>query len=129
MAAGPFARLLAQALVAGVNVFSRAFLQAYQQAAANPEAAKRAAQAAKAAGGRKVMKLDEAIKVLNFDKMPATAEEVLQQYERYHKANDPAKGGSFYLQSKFFRAKEAIEADMKLRGVKVGEAPKEASKE
>jgi import inner membrane translocase subunit TIM16 len=28
------------------------------------------------------------------------------------KANDPANGGSFYLQSKVVRAKEALEAEM-----------------
>jgi import inner membrane translocase subunit TIM16 len=37
----------------------------------------------------------------------------LQQYERYHAANDPKKGGSFYIQSKIFRAKEALEAEYK----------------
>lgn len=31
-----------------------------------------------------------------------------QQYEKFFAANDPAKGGSFYLQSKIFRAKEAL---------------------
>jgi mitochondrial import inner membrane translocase subunit TIM16 len=34
---------------------------------------------------------------------------VLQQYERYMAANDPKKGGSFYLQSKVYRAKELLD--------------------
>jgi len=34
---------------------------------------------------------------------------VTKQYDRFYKANDAAKGGSFYLQSKVFRAKESME--------------------
>jgi import inner membrane translocase subunit TIM16 len=36
---------------------------------------------------------------------------ILQAYEKFFKANDPKDGGSFYLQSKIFRAKEAILKD------------------
>lgn len=32
-----------------------------------------------------------------------------QQYDKYFAANDPEKGGSFYLQSKVYRAKEALD--------------------
>lgn len=32
-----------------------------------------------------------------------------------YQANDVAKGGSFYLQSKVFRAKERVELEMKVR--------------
>lgn len=32
-----------------------------------------------------------------------------QQYERYMAANDIKKGGSFYLQSKVYRAKELLD--------------------
>lgn len=33
---------------------------------------------------------------------------LLQQFERYFEANDVSKGGSFYLQSKIYRAKELL---------------------
>ena len=33
----------------------------------------------------------------------------LQQYTKFFAANDPKEGGSFYLQSKIYRAKEAME--------------------
>ena len=33
----------------------------------------------------------------------------LQQYERYMASNDPKRGGSFYLQSKVYRAKELLD--------------------
>ena len=31
-----------------------------------------------------------------------------QQFDRFFAANDVSKGGSFYLQSKFYRAKELL---------------------
>ena len=62
------------------------------------------------------MTLDEACKVLNV-KPPggtggAAAEEVMERYKRLFDANDPQKGGSFYLQSKIVRAKERMEREL-----------------
>ena len=34
---------------------------------------------------------------------------IIQQYEKYMAANDVSKGGSFYLQSKVYRAKEQLD--------------------
>ena len=34
-----------------------------------------------------------------------------QSFETLFKANDPAQGGSFYLQSKVYRAKEKFDAE------------------
>lgn len=60
------------------------------------------------------MTLDEACKILNV-KPPAggkaNIEEVLDRYKRLFDANDPQKGGSFYLQSKIVRAKERFERE------------------
>jgi len=109
--AGPFARLIAQVVVMSANVMMRAFVQAYQQASANPNAAKQAAQNAKRTL-RKEMPLDEALKVLNLETMPKESELVAERFKRYFDANDPKNGGSFYLQSKFYRAKEVVEAQM-----------------
>lgn len=111
MAAGPLARLAAQVITMTFGIVSRAFVQAYQQAAANPNAAKNAAKNAQRTV-RNAMSKDEALKVLNFEKQPLTMEELGSRYTRFFNANDPQKGGSFYLQSKFHRAKEALEADM-----------------
>jgi import inner membrane translocase subunit TIM16 len=61
------------------------------------------------------MTLDEACKILNV-KPPAggqaNVEEVLSRYKRLFDANDPQKGGSFYLQSKIVRAKERFEREI-----------------
>lgn len=60
------------------------------------------------------MTLDEACRILNV-KPPAggqaNVEEVLERYRRLFDANDPQKGGSFYLQSKIVRAKERLERE------------------
>jgi hypothetical protein len=37
----------------------------------------------------------------------------LQQYQRYFAANSMEKGGSFYLQSKVYRAKEMLDTFVK----------------
>lgn len=42
-----------------------------------------------------------------------------QRYQKLFQANDPTKGGSFYLQSKVVRAKEAIEEAAKEGGEKM----------
>lgn len=61
------------------------------------------------------MTLDEACRILNV-KPPAggqaNVEEVLERYKRLFDANNPEKGGSFYLQSKVFRAKERFEREL-----------------
>jgi hypothetical protein len=37
---------------------------------------------------------------------------LFQKYERLFELNDPGKGGSFYLQSKVVRAREALELEL-----------------
>lgn len=68
--------------------------------------------------GKLKMKSDEAYKILNIDaasytpKSPLTAKIIEDIYLKHSANNDPAKGGSFYLQSKIFRAKEALEREI-----------------
>lgn len=61
------------------------------------------------------MTLDEACKILNV-KPPAGGQanvaEVLERYKKLFDANNPEKGGSFYLQSKIVRAKERFEREI-----------------
>ena len=51
------------------------------------------------------------MEVLNLKEAEASRKAVARQYDKYFAANDVAKGGSFYLQSKVFRAKEALDLD------------------
>lgn len=57
------------------------------------------------------MTLEEAQQILNLDKLDP--EEITKRYEHLFAVNDKAKGGSFYIQSKVFRAKERIDEELK----------------
>lgn len=57
------------------------------------------------------MTLEEAHQILNVDKLDP--EEINKSYEHLFAVNDKAKGGSFYLQSKVFRAKERLDEELK----------------
>lgn len=54
--------------------------------------------------------LEEAQQILNLSKLDA--EEAQEKFDHLFKANDKSKGGSFYLQSKVFRAKERIDHEL-----------------
>ncbi|KAJ3207395.1 mitochondrial import inner membrane translocase subunit TIM16 [Dinochytrium kinnereticum] len=61
------------------------------------------------------MTAEEATQILNVSKKEFKAEEMIkvgQNFEHLFKQNDPANGGSFYLQSKVFRAKERLDAEL-----------------
>ncbi|KAL1888040.1 mitochondrial import inner membrane translocase subunit TIM16 [Sporothrix stenoceras] len=120
-------RLITQVIFIGSRVLGRAFTEAYKQANASSQYARAQAKAGGAAGasGRanlsSGMTLDEAVQILNVAKPPAGSsqaakeynmEEVMDRFKRLFDANDPQKGGSFYLQSKILRARERIEAEV-----------------
>ena len=105
----------------GSRVLGRAFTEAYKQAQASSHYARAQAKInPNAAGGRaglsSGMTLDEACKILNV-KPPqggkANMEEVMERFKRLFDANDPEKGGSFYLQSKVVRARERLESEVR----------------
>lgn len=56
------------------------------------------------------MSIEEAQQILNINKLDP--EEILKNYEHLFNVNDKSKGGSFYLQSKVFRAKERIDEEL-----------------
>ena len=99
---------------------ARACLQAYHQALANAQRSGVAQEAARAAGRGTKLSVREAYLILGLEE-GATWREVARKYEHLFEVNE--KHGSFYLQSKVFRAKEAIEVQMKADGVDVGEDP------
>ena len=61
---------------------------------------------------KRKMRTDEAMKILNMEQENLTVENVRHAYDKYYQANDPKNGGSFYLQSKIYRAKERLELDL-----------------
>lgn len=54
--------------------------------------------------------------------------EVWGRYKRLFEANEPKKGGSFYLQSKVVRARERLEVELGKRGLRGEPAKEEAVK-
>jgi len=134
-AAGPFARVIVQVVVAGIAVLSRALPAAYQQALQNAKKGGVDAEAAKSAGGmfaRKVISHAEAMQVLNVteEEIVKDPEVVQRQFDRYFAVNAVEKGGSFYLQSKIYRAKEQLdEFLMEKRKEEAGEGSAESEAE
>lgn len=61
---------------------------------------------------RKLSK-SEALQILNLTEAEATAETVKKQFEKYFNDNAVEKGGSFYIQSKVYRAKELMDDYLK----------------
>lgn len=106
----------------GAQIVGKAFVEAYKQAAANAGKAnisgssstsqKGASAAVNALTRRTGMSYEEATKILNLESKPELS--VLQKnYEHLFNCNDPKKGGSLYLQSKVYRAKERIDLQLK----------------
>lgn len=54
--------------------------------------------------------LQESMQILDV-KAPLDSEEVEKRYKHLFEVNDKSKGGSLYLQSKVYRAKERIDAE------------------
>ena len=72
------------------------------------------AQAAEKIIKKQTFDLREAREILNLEDGEETdLKKINSQYEKYMKSLDPDNGGSFYLQSKVFRAKEALEEEIK----------------
>ncbi|KAL9012348.1 MAG: hypothetical protein Q9173_002881 [Seirophora scorigena] len=113
-------RIITQAVVVGARVFGRAFAEAYRQASASSKYAQSSIPNSGSPTSKNLISsgltLDEACKILNV-KPPqggsANVEEVMDRFKRLFDANDPTKGGSFYLQSKILRARERIELEVR----------------
>jgi mitochondrial import inner membrane translocase subunit TIM16 len=110
MAVGPIARLLAQVIVPVIAIVARSLPAAYAQALQNAKKNGTAAAASESSLLRKVISRSEALQILNLTESEATVEAVQRQYEKYMAANavKPGTGGSFYLQSKVYRANELL---------------------
>ncbi|XP_061740819.1 coronin-7 isoform X3 [Nerophis ophidion] len=120
-----WAKYLAQVIVMGVQVVGRAFVRALRQEFAESQAAARArgssaGQHSAAATSISGMSLTEAQQILNAFSL--NAEEIQKNYEHLFKVNSTAVGGSFYLQSKVFRAKERLDEELNIEAQQKGES-------
>ncbi|KAI8906425.1 Pam16-domain-containing protein [Gorgonomyces haynaldii] len=105
------ARVLVQVVVTGATILGRAFVEAYKTTSQQTAAGGTAILQSKDIITRKTgMTLDEAQSILNVERN-ATLEDIKKNYTHLFNANDPEKGGSFYLQSKVYRAKERLDLE------------------
>ncbi|KAK2385829.1 hypothetical protein P8452_24354 [Trifolium repens] len=109
------AKILANLIVMGGGILARAVVQAYRQALTN--ASKNGvAQETIQNTIRKASKTiteQEARQILGVAE-ETPWEDIIKKYERLFENN--AKNGSFYLQSKVYRAKECLESINKVKG-------------
>ncbi|XP_078682831.1 mitochondrial import inner membrane translocase subunit TIM16-like [Branchiostoma floridae x Branchiostoma belcheri] len=116
------AKYLVQAVVLGVQVVGRAFSKALRQEFQNAQRAQQAdgggRQGAKRAASDSMMgiSVQEAKQILNVDKLDK--ELVEKNYAHLFDVNDKKKGGSFYLQSKVYRAKERLDEELRQEEIK-----------
>ncbi|CAF1963530.1 unnamed protein product [Rotaria magnacalcarata] len=112
------AKHLIQIVILGSQVIGRAFTRALRQELQYAKTAQQSgkttastAQADRVAG----MTLQEAKQILNIsDADFSDVEKIQKNYEHLFNLNDKTKGGSFYLQSKIYRAKERLDQEVRV---------------
>jgi len=131
------AKYLIQIIVLGTQAVGKAFAKAVRQEYQASQAAAQARYGSRrqaTAGDSKTvaenlrsgMTIEEARQILNLNP-DATPEEVKASYDFLFNINDKAKGGSFYLQSKFYRAKERLDKEIKTSADETERAQQNAS--
>lgn len=107
-------RAFIQVVITGASVFGKAFAEAYRQAAAQS-----VKQGANAARGRAAsaeyggITLDESSKILNIETdKDMNLDKIEQRFKYLFDVNEAEKGGSFYLQSKIYRAAERLKWEL-----------------
>jgi len=126
-------KVIAQLILSVTTMVGRAVFNAYTQALQNAKGKGGAAAAANAGlkgmGGiaRGKMGADEALKILNMEKPNLNKVLLEAQYKKFFENNNPDKGGSFYLQSKIFRAKEALDYELAPKSPPPSSAPPPSS--
>ncbi len=107
-------RILMRVVLTGAKVFGKAFTEAYRQAAA-ATTAQQAAGASKTSSTRArdaEITLDESCKILDIDKHDMSLNNAQKKFDYLFDVNSKEKGGSFYVQSKIFRAMERIKQEV-----------------
>eukprot|EP00298_Acanthocystis_sp_HF-20_P008337 c1761_g1_i1.p1 GENE.c1761_g1_i1~~c1761_g1_i1.p1 ORF type:complete len:130 (+),score=59.66 c1761_g1_i1:127-516(+) len=108
-----FFNMLFRVAFTGAIIIGRAVIAAFSEAAAEgAKHGKSGGSILSALSGRSqsAMTTQEAMLILNVEK-GKPQEEIIRTYRKLFKANDPLTGGSFYLQSKVYRARQQLERD------------------
>mmetsp|Transcript_38939 Transcript_38939/g.60675 ORF Transcript_38939/g.60675 Transcript_38939/m.60675 type:complete len:121 (-) Transcript_38939:174-536(-) len=99
----PVFSAMARVAAVAAPILAKAFVDAYKQAMINA-----AANGARNAALRNnKMSKDEAAKILNLDGKE-NMEAIMEKYQHLFDNNDPAKGGSAYLQTKIETARKVL---------------------
>lgn len=114
-------RAIVQVIITGAQVFGKAFSAAYKQAAAQSvkqganEVSRRGRRSAKEEYGG--ITLDESCKILNLEPKPdvMNLDNINKRFNYLFDVNSKERGGSFYLQSKIYRASERLKWELKQR--------------
>ena len=104
-------RAFVQVVITGAQVFGKAFAEAYRQAAAQSvkEGARAATGARSSSAEYGGITLDESCKILNIEESNQfDLDKINSRFKYLFDVNDKEKGGSFYLQSKIYRAAERV---------------------
>ncbi|EDX02343.1 mitochondrial import inner membrane translocase subunit tim16 [Drosophila yakuba] len=112
------ARYLAQIIILGAQLVGRALvktmrqeLQAFEDAARIQESLKANEPSSGRSALAKDMTLAEAQQILNVKDL-SDSQAIDSHYQHLFGANDKSNGGTFYIQSKVFRAKERIDQEL-----------------
>lgn len=108
-------RAFVQVIITGASVFGKAFAEAYRQAAAQSvkQGANAAARGRSASAEYGGITLDESSKILNIEnEQDLSIDKVNNRFKYLFEINDKEKGGSFYLQSKIYRAAERLKWEL-----------------
>lgn len=98
-----------QVVVTGSQVVGKAFMEAYRQASSASVRASATAAAREKSGG---VTLSEARKILGIEDGTLDLDSAQQKYDHLFDANSKEKSGSFYLQSKVYRAMECVKYEI-----------------
>jgi import inner membrane translocase subunit TIM16 len=104
-----------QVVLTGSQVFGRAFMEAYRQASSASVRASASAAARARTGG---VGIDEACKILDIPEDKITLDQINKKYEYLFDVNSKEKSGSFYLQSKVYRAMERLKYELEQKSPK-----------
>ncbi|CAL8069704.1 unnamed protein product [Calicophoron daubneyi] len=112
------AKYIAQLILSGARILGRAFTQAVKEEYASSQQAAQARRNQNSSSGDERtydqitgISLDEAKKILNVKDLN-DLETIKKHYDHLFAINAKDKGGSLYLQSKVFRAKERIDEEL-----------------
>ncbi|CAI4034320.1 hypothetical protein SMKI_10G1070 [Saccharomyces mikatae IFO 1815] len=112
-------RAFIQVIITGTQVFGKAFAEAYRQAASQSvkQGATNASRRGTGKGEYGGITLDESCKILNIEeaKGDLNMDKINNRFKYLFEVNDKEKGGSFYLQSKVYRAAERLKWELAQR--------------